>query len=247
MAAFVVLLAPAAWVLQESSTARESIREEDYCICMQARQATSTSQGSYFFLGGEVSSMDHAIARGQARESNNNRDLLPTVLRIAALREVFTQSGALLATPPPPAILREPTRAILQRDGPRTFLDCMIAWDGGNPSPVLTLCPLETLGVMHTSDDRVLGRRMDFISQFFIAEVPDANELTCIRATTSNMALWWMKPSEIWDLFCNDRIALPIPERSIIESLLRRLPRLHDLSHFLSAYTPLVLERLSRL
>merc|ERR1712187_343516 len=123
---------------------------EDYCVCLLERQTAGYS----IFPGGQVHSIDYAIADGQAVDKTNSASL---ALRVAAMREVFAETGVVLADPAPPYFLREATREVLLRDGPRTLLDCMIAWDGGNPFPRFTLCPLET--------------------HFLLSEIPDAQEL----------------------------------------------------------------------
>mmetsp|Transcript_70765 Transcript_70765/g.127492 ORF Transcript_70765/g.127492 Transcript_70765/m.127492 type:complete len:254 (+) Transcript_70765:61-822(+) len=217
-AVLVVLLARADWVPAELRGDSESGRE-DYCVCL----FESPEGDGSTFPGGRVHSMDHALASGSFGAEGSTEDPLSLALRVAAAREVFTEAGIVLAAPAPPPVLREATRQILQREGPRVFLDCLIAWDGGNPNPVLTLCPLEELSV----SGMPLEGASSPAPHVFITEVPDAEELNWAKTSTgAGGKIQWLKPSEI---LRGGRIQLPPLEHLIIFRLCERLSRLVDL------------------
>jgi len=217
--AYVALLARAAWIEHKSVQAKRN-QEEDYCVCLLERPVgAQVLPGRCVFPGDQVHSMDCAIAGGQFQGVRRPSDL---AIRIAAMRSVFADTGVVLAEPAPPGALREATREILKRDGPRTFLDCMIVWDGGNPYPRLTLCPLEEMSIPEIpGDERAVGR-----ISFFITEVPDAAELTWAACAEENGQLRWMKPSEAMRSHHSGEISLPEPEYRVIDFLTRHLPRL---------------------
>mmetsp|Transcript_95015 Transcript_95015/g.188227 ORF Transcript_95015/g.188227 Transcript_95015/m.188227 type:complete len:250 (+) Transcript_95015:46-795(+) len=211
--AYVALLARAAWIQHEPAQAKRS-QDEDYCVCLLERP-----DGRCVFPGGQVHSMDCAIADGQFEGVGRPADL---ALRVAAMRSVFAETGVVLAEPAPPGALREATREILRRDGPRSLLDCMIVWDGGNPYPRLTLCPFDEMSVPHARvDERAVGQM-----NFFITEVPDAAELTWAACAEENGRLRWMKPSEAMRSHRCGEINLPEPEYCVIDFLSRHLSRL---------------------
>merc|ERR1711990_786480 len=108
----------------------------DYCMCLVQKEEEPSSSRTYRFLGGVLDSMDHAIAAGHSLTTET--ETFELAVRVAALRIVFSETGALLAAPAPPNALREPTRQVLLRDGPGAFLNCMIIWDGDNPNPRMT-------------------------------------------------------------------------------------------------------------
>lgn len=232
-AAFVVMLARSTWVSSELRVDAEGGRE-DYCVCLLERQPGVPFSPDWLGLpGGPMHSMDHAIATGQLG-SAASQDPLPLGLRVAGVREVFSETGVLLASPAPPPVLREATREILRRDGPRVFLDCMIMWDDGNPFPHLTLCPLEELTVLLMPNKHAEGGTL-LETHFFIAEVPDADELSWAKSVTgSGSRAIWMKPSELLYLHRSGKMKLAPPEHLIIVALSEHLVRLADLPTLLS-------------
>eukprot|EP00441_Pelagodinium_beii_P040246 CAMPEP_0197632704 /NCGR_PEP_ID=MMETSP1338-20131121/9324_1 /TAXON_ID=43686 ORGANISM="Pelagodinium beii, Strain RCC1491" /NCGR_SAMPLE_ID=MMETSP1338 /ASSEMBLY_ACC=CAM_ASM_000754 /LENGTH=251 /DNA_ID=CAMNT_0043204271 /DNA_START=9 /DNA_END=764 /DNA_ORIENTATION=+ len=222
-AAFVVLLAPSSWVPHELRET-ERAAEEDYCVCVLEKEAeSSTSLPRMILPGGQLHSMDRAIADGQFGGAKDSTGL---ALRVAAMREVFSETGAVLAEPAPPRVLRTATREILRRDGPRTLLDCMIVWDNGNPFPRLTLSPLEELAVMRSSKECFPG---ELQMHFFVSEVPDAEELTWMEAAGQDTRLAWMAPSEIIRLHKSGKIHLEAADHLVLDALQQRLSRLDDL------------------
>merc|ERR1712046_324220 len=207
---------------------------EDYCVILLKRRKTATHLADFsMFPGDMVHSMDYAIAKTQAEDED---EVSSTALRIAALRTVFAETGAFLAEPPPPNVLRDATRDILRRDGPRTFLDCMVAWDGGNPNPSFTLCPFEELAVLETVDERVPSVAK-LATHFFVTEVPEAAELGWMRVSRgdkNNSKLLCLKPSEIIQQCQAGTIQLAHAEHAMITMLRDKLPMLDGLASFLS-------------
>lgn len=240
MLASVALLARTEWIPEDLMLGSQGV--EDYCVCLLTRKEdTANLPGFSHFPGDAVSSMDIAIASDMDLDES---DIAPTALRVAAMRSVFTETGAVLAEPPPPTYLREPTRDILRRDGPLAFLSSLIAWDGGNPRPHLTLCPFEDFLITPSSDDRV-ANVAESPSHFFVAEMPDAEELSWMRVSGSeykDAGLSWMKPSHILQLVQEGRIKLPRPEHALIATLQRHLSRIDDLDSLLAEWKPIKLD-----
>lgn len=175
----VVIVCRSSWLPERDEAARE-----DYQVCLTS---TAGDASTLRFPTGSVHSSDIGLA--------SDSDPRGSAFRIAAARIVFEELGVSLLTPTPPASIRAASRDVLRRDGPLVFLDCLIAWAGGDPNPKLTLCPLTEL---HLADDH--GAKDAAPVAVFFAELPDGEELAWAAAVPSS-TLVWAEPSLALDVF----------------------------------------------
>jgi len=223
--AVVILLSPAHWVPSELRFHDDIAKPapEDYCVCILHGQSLPSA-----FPCGQVDSVDFAIAEGHAGAEMREKRM-ESAVRVAAVRQTFSDCGILLSSPTPPSVLRDATRDILCRDGPRAFLDCLIAWDGGNPNPNITLCPLEEISV-------VANPAGSGGTRYFMVEVPDSEELSWASpAKGHGTTMLWAKPSEALSMVQEGRLDTSVADVQILQELRDHLPKLSVLSKFLSA------------
>lgn len=204
---------------------------EDYCVCLLEHHKTAAKlPGLTAFPGDLVQSMDFAIAHDLSSEVKSD---FAVGLRVAAMRAAFAETGVVLAEPAPPDVLRHPTRDALLRNGPRTILDCMIAWNGGRPRPNLNLCSMEHMASFKTSSERVTGLQ-SAEAHFFISKIPDAYELEWMLPATNDTTILWLEPLQVLQLCRAGKLRMPAPELVIIEQLQQRLSSLHELPSLLA-------------
>eukprot|EP00929_Paragymnodinium_shiwhaense_P061858 TRINITY_DN30901_c0_g1_i1.p1 TRINITY_DN30901_c0_g1~~TRINITY_DN30901_c0_g1_i1.p1 ORF type:complete len:282 (-),score=47.22 TRINITY_DN30901_c0_g1_i1:294-1139(-) len=220
-----IIVVPSKWLPAELKA--DVVEDDgDYHVCLVTRASDKGYlPGCTTFPGGPLHSMDTALANDQW-ELQTQLDYENLALRMAAIRETFRQTGIVLLRPEPNQVLRDATRPILDREGPRAFLDCMIAWHRGNPNPELSFGAMDELArfAVHASTQED-GQPLRM--HYFMTKIPTAEEVKMSSPLFQDAAeIIWAKPSEALSWHEHGELQLAPFERDILKGLSTHAPTL---------------------